>query len=64
MKNLWTVKDACAAWGLKTSRVLRLCRDGRVLGARQVVDNGRVFWVFPEQPKPEEKRAGRKPAWM
>ncbi len=60
-KNLrWTINDACESWGLLPSRVKVLCRAGRVIGAKHVVRKGNVYWSFPPQPKPEEKKPGRK----
>ena len=53
MAEMMTVKQASQRWGIFDSRITKLCREGKILGA---IKNGKS-WVIPaDTPKPADNR--------
>lgn len=52
MQKMMSIKEAAEIWGISTRRILKLCSEGRILGA---VKDGK--WLIPaDAVKPKDKR--------
>ena len=53
MKEVMTVKEAAALWGITERRVTVLCKEGRIEGAYK---NGRSWSIPADAAKPADSR--------
>lgn len=58
-----TLSEAAAALGIGRRRLLTLCREGRVLGARQIGSGPKSPWIIDARAdgRPEIVRGSRGP---
>ena len=61
MAKMMTIHEAAEKWGISNSRLARLCREGRIVGAEKV----KKSWMIPanaEYPADGRLKTGRSTA--